>query len=345
MVSKRSIHDSFCRLKSYLWNICTSLMSVDTVKRFDRIIAILIQLQSKRVVKAKELADRFQVSLRTIYRDIRTLENCGVPIVGESGLGYSIMEGYRLPPIMFTREEASSFLAAEKLMQKFTDKSLGAYHKSAMFKVKSVLRGREKDWISALETQVLIDPAQKLFNEKCPNALEVLFESIAEKKQVFLRYSSLREEKPSERNIEPVGIFHENNYWYVLGYCHIRKDYRQFRTDRILQIQRTQQLFTLEHGTLDMYRNKSDTASRTKVRIRVDKDVARYISGGRERYGFISETKHGNQIEMTFMSRDVQNEFPRWYLMFGDFAEIIEPPRLKQRVLELLRKSEKKLTE
>ncbi|HDZ14292.1 hypothetical protein LCGC14_0502410, partial [marine sediment metagenome] len=129
-------------------------MGQETLKRFDRIVAILIQLQSKRIVKAQELADRFEVSLRTIYRDIRTLETSGVPIASEAGIGYSIMEGYRLPPIMFTREEAGSFVAAEKLMQQFTDKSLGAYHQSAMYKVKSILRGKEKDWITALESQV-----------------------------------------------------------------------------------------------------------------------------------------------------------------------------------------------
>ncbi|PHN99329.1 transcriptional regulator, partial [Rhodobacteraceae bacterium 4F10] len=200
-------------------------MSLDTVKRFDRIVAILIQLQSKRIVKAQELADRFQVSLRTIYRDIRTLEASGVPIISEAGVGYSIMEGYRLPPVMFTREEVGSFVAAEKLMQKFVDKSLGNYYESAMMKLKSVLRGREKDWISALESQILVDPTNKLFNDSLPNALETLFESIAEKRQVFLKYQALNRETPSERFVEPVGIYHESGFWYVLAFCHLRIDY------------------------------------------------------------------------------------------------------------------------
>src|SRR5690606_21963461 len=226
-------------MKSYLWNICHAIMSIDTIKRFDRIIAFLTQLQSRRIVKAQYLADRFQVSLRTIYRDIRTLEASGVPIASEAGVGYSIMEGYRLPPVMFTREEAGSFVAAEKLMQKFTDKSLGAYYESAMFKLTSVLRGREKDWVEALESEVSIVPGQELVNEWVPDALEILFESIAEKKQVFLRYGSLREETPSERRLEPVGLFHENGHWYILAYCHLRSDYRQFRTDRIHRIERT----------------------------------------------------------------------------------------------------------
>ena len=112
----------------------------ETPKRFDRIVAILIQLQSKKIVKAQELADRFECSLRTIYRDIRTLEASGVPIYSEAGVGYALMDGYRLPPVMFTREEVSSFIAAEKLMQKFTDPSLGTHYASAMYKLKAVLQ-------------------------------------------------------------------------------------------------------------------------------------------------------------------------------------------------------------
>ncbi|HEA22856.1 MAG TPA: YafY family transcriptional regulator [Pricia antarctica] len=318
-------------------------MGQETLKRFDRIVAILIQLQSKRIVKAQELADRFEVSLRTIYRDIRTLETSGVPIASEAGIGYSIMEGYRLPPIMFTREEAGSFVAAEKLMQQFTDKSLGAYHQSAMYKVKSILRGKEKDWITALESQVRIDPAQALFNEAIPDALEILFESIAEKKQVALKYHSLESEIPSERIIEPVGLFHENNFWYVLGYCQLRKDYRQFRTDRILKIQRTLTDFTLEHGGIDDYRNQSEEQQKTKIRILVDTPIARFMRGTRSQYGYVSEEVKKEGVEMTFMTSFVQEGFSRWYLMFADYATILEPESLKERIRELLKRSEARL--
>lgn len=331
-------------LKSYLWEICYAIMSTDTIKRFDRIVAILVQLQSKRIVKAQELADKFDVSLRTIYRDVRTLEASGVPIISEAGVGYSIMEGYRLPPVMFTREEASSFVAAEKLMQNYVDKSLGSYHESAMLKIKSVLRGSEKDWISTLENQITVDPSQELFNKDLPNALEILFESIAERKQFYLKYHSLQSEHPSERHIEPVGLYHENNFWYLLGFCHYRNDYRQFRTDRMLDIKRTAIPFTKTHGNLEDHLNKSQTElPKTKVVILVDKSVARFISNQKARHGFISEKTIGNQVEMTFMTPYVKDGFARWYIMFADYAEIIEPESLKQDIKAILKRAAERL--
>ncbi len=339
----KALRRAFLRVKSYLWRIYSYVMGLDTIKRFDRIVAILIQLQSRRIVRAQDLADRFEVSLRTVYRDIRTLEASGVPIASEAGVGYSIMEGYRLPPVMFTREEAGSFVAAEKLMQKFTDRTLGSYHESAMYKVKSLLRGSEKDWINALESQVIITPGEVLFNKNIPNALQILFESIATKKQVFLKYRSPESVNPSERHIETVGLFNENQYWYVLAYCHYRNDYRQFRTDRIQDIRSTDKDYLLQHGPLEDYLLKKETAAKTRVRIAVDKAIARHMRTGNPYFGYVSEEKRKDDVVMTFMTTDLHQGFARWYLMFADYATILEPPDLKARVRELLDKASRRL--
>ncbi|UBM59893.1 YafY family transcriptional regulator [Marinilongibacter aquaticus] len=320
-------------------------MSDESVKRFDRIVSILIQLQSKKIVKAQDLADRFEVSLRTIYRDIRTLESSGVPILSEAGVGYSIMDGYRLPPVMFTKEEAGSFVAAEKLMEQFTDDSLGAYFSSAMYKVKSVLRGFEKDWIDAIESQVRINPVEDLFNKDIPNALEIIFESIAEKKQIFLKYRALNADAHTDRLIEPVGLFHERNAWYIMAFCHLRQDYRQFRTDRMLQIKRTETPFVNEHGLLDDYRKKPEEVEKTKVVVRVEKQVARFMRSNCNYYGLQSEELMGEEIEMTFMTREVEHGFLRWFLMFADYATIVEPLSLKIRLREILQEASRKASE
>ncbi len=318
-------------------------MLPDELNRFDRTLAILILLQSRKLVKAQDIADRYGVSLRTIYRDIKSLEAAGVPIIGEAGSGYSIMDGYRLPPVMFTKEEAGSFVAAEKLMQKFTDAGLGAYFQSAMNKVKSVLKGQEKDWIAALEKQVWAEPTSELFNKNVPNALDVLFTSIAEGKQVFLHYHSQAAEHAEQRLIEPVGVFHENNRWYLFAFCHLRNDYRQFRTDRILAIHRTDKAFTQKHGSIDDHR-KQEAANcpQTRVVIVVEKEIVRFIDDSKKYYGFISQQQIGNEVEMIFMTPTLEG-LARWFLMFGDSARIIEPVAFAHCVTTLIEKTRQNL--
>src|SRR6202000_824742 len=124
------------------------------MNRIDRISAILIQLQSRRVVKAGDIAERFNISLRTVERDVKTLEEAGIPLIGEAGIGYSIMDGYRLPPVMFTKEEATAFLTAEKFMDKLTDASTGTNYKSAMYKVRAVLKAADKDFLEQLDNSI-----------------------------------------------------------------------------------------------------------------------------------------------------------------------------------------------
>lgn len=317
----------------------------ESPKRFDRIVAILIQLQSKKIVRAQDLAERFDVSLRTIYRDIRTLEVSGVPIYGEAGTGYSLMDGYRLPPVMFTREEASSFIAAEKLMEQFPDKELGEHYQSAMFKLKAVLKNTDKDLVSDIGAKVLVRNHADVFNEKAPNALAQVFRSIGEKKQIILSYEAIAASEPSLRTIEPVGVFQENQNWYILGFCHLRKDYRQFRTDRIHDIKLTNQDFEQSHDELEKHLGKTTNENLTEIVILVDSYVAKYLKYDRKHYGFVSEKKRGDKTEMTFRTRDVENGFARWFMMFPDCATIVKPESLKTRVAALLQTGLEKLRE
>lgn len=311
-------------------------MKNETIKKFDRIVSILIQLQSKRIVKAQELADRFEVSLRTIYRDIRTLEASGVPIYSEAGTGYSLMEGYRLPPVMFTQEEASSFVAAEKLMQKFTDKIMQEHFSSAMYKVRAILRARDKDWVSNIESQVVMQPMSKKFNENVPDALAALFESIARKTKVHICYKALSGYEETSRTIEPVGVFHQNNFWYVIAYCYLRKDYRQFRVDRIKKLKRTDISFELQHQSVDFYLKEKEEKPKTEVKIQVEKDIARYLHWERNYYGFVKEETVEDKVLMTFEVEDIKIGFPRWFMMFADKATVVEPKELKSNIRELL---------
>lgn len=310
-------------------------MQDESPKRFDRIVAILIQLQSKKIVRAQEMADRFDCSLRTIYRDIRTLEASGVPIYSEAGIGYSLVDGYRLPPVMFTREEASSFIAADKLMQQFSDRELGDHYASAMFKLKAVLRSSEKEMVEEIESKVLVRHVSEFDRSKAPNALASIFRSIGEKLQVKLLYEAIAADQPGERIVEPVGVFHENTFWYIFGYCHLRKDYRQFRTDRIHDIRLTDRKFEMQHEPLETYLNPSNIPT-TLVRIVADKYVVPFMKFDRKHFGFVSEKETPDGCEMTFMTRDLDNGFARWFMMFADLATVLEPISLHARLEELM---------
>ncbi|OYQ44373.1 transcriptional regulator [Flavobacterium cyanobacteriorum] len=315
------------------------------MNRFDRITAILIQLQSKKIVKAQDLADRFGISLRTVYRDIRTLEEAGVPLYGEAGVGYSLVEGYRLPPVMFTKEEAMAFVTAEKLMAQFTDDMLRQNFTSAMFKVKAVLRGSEKDLVENLEENIIVFE-KKRNNTPPPNSLDVLLKATAEKKVVKLLYKSFGNDHASERFVEPLGIFHEHDNWYTIAWCHIREDYRQFRADRIVSVHLTD-LPQQERASLKEYYNlkKQAKASFTmqKAVIKVDKHVALYMQDRKHYFGFVSETEKDDCIEMTFLTESPEDGLARWLLSFGDYIQIVEPQALKDRIIYLLEKSLEKI--
>lgn len=317
------------------------MLEENSPKRFDRIVAIMTQLQSKRIVKAQELADRFEVSLRTIYRDIRSLEASGVPIYGEAGVGYSLVDGYKLPPVMFSRDEAMSFVAAEKLMEKFTDENMKSHFQSAVFKVKSVLRSDEKDWVNSLENRVKVNSNH--LSEHSPEVLNALFESIARKTQLKINYESIDSDAPSERTIEPVGLYHENQFWYILAYCHLRNDYRNFRVSRILSFEKLQDSYQIEHRELEFYLKKEEKISEGKVRLLVDRKVARYLEADRNYYGFVSEKRLGEKVELEFNGNFRENGIARWILMFGDYVEILEPKELKDFTLELLEKVKRNL--
>ncbi len=315
------------------------------MNRFDRITAILIQLQSKKVVKAQDLADRFGISLRTVYRDIRTLEEAGVPLYGEAGVGYSLVDGYRLPPVMFTREEAMAFVTAEKLMARFTDNALGQNFTSAMFKVKAVLRGTEKDLVENLEENIIVFE-RKRNSTPPPDSLDVLLKATAEKKVVKLLYKTFGKDEPTERLVEPLGIFHEHENWYTIAWCHLREEYRQFRADRIVSAQLTDMPQQERTSLKEYYElNKQAKAAFTlqKAVIKVDRHVAQYMQDRRHYFGFVSEEVKDNYVEMTFLTESLEEGLARWLLTFADYIEVVEPHALKDRIIHLLEKSLEKI--
>ncbi|WP_207426282.1 YafY family protein [Pedobacter sp. SYSU D00535] len=307
------------------------------MNRIDRISAILIQLQTRRVVKAQEIADRFGISLRTVYRDVKALEEAGVPVIGEAGLGYSLVEGYRLPPVMFTREEAIAFLTAEKLVEKLTDTSTSSNYKSAMYKIKAVLRTSERDFLENLDAHIEVLKSRRQSEGIADfGFIQTILKSIAERKVLAINYFTHYRQTFTQRCIEPVGVFYLDSFWHLFAFCKMRNDYRDFRLDRISDLKITDEGFHKEHPSLRKYLEQLyEDRELQEVVIQVEKRTHLFLESQKYYHGFVSETEKDDFVEMSFLTAHLE-AFARWFLMYGDKATIVTPTELKDRVGAIL---------
>ncbi|TVZ10664.1 HTH domain-containing protein [Cellulophaga sp. RHA_52] len=218
--------------------------------RLVRLTEIVTQLQSKRIVTATELAAKYKVSIRTIYRDIRTLEQSGIPIYTEEGKGYSLVDGYKLPPVMFTEEEANALITAEQIVNKNKDISFIEKYSSAVEKIKSVLKYSQRDKSSLLTER--LDIRTNLEKHVTSNHLMQLQIALTNYKLLQISYLSLQNVK-TKRTIEPFALIHNNDNWVLIAFCRLRKDFRAFRVDCIQQLVMLSTSFDPHKLTLQEY--------------------------------------------------------------------------------------------
>jgi predicted DNA-binding transcriptional regulator YafY len=305
------------------------------MNRIDRLTAMLIHLQSKKVVKAEEMSNRFEISLRTVYRDVKALMEGGVPIGSEAGKGYFIVDGYHLPPVMFTQDEASSMMMAGKFVEKMTDKSVRKAFESAMYKIKAVLSESEKDHLDHLQSliEVYVSPRSAQNQGEFPDHFITEIQRAVVQKQVLkLDYISNTEELTS-REVEPIGLFYYSAAWHLIAWCRLRNGYRDFRADRIKDLKNTtknfegRNLLSLQEYFRTMFQANEGLV---KAIIVFDKASLR----GKPVYGSISQTDLGTKIRAEFMMDNVSH-MARWLMMFGSAAEVEEPELLRTTIAEL----------
>ncbi len=221
--------------------------------RLSRLTAILTQLQSKRIVTAKQLATKHEVSVRTIYRDIRTLEKSGIPIITEEGKGYSIMEGYHLPPVIFTEEEANALITIEQLAIKNKDSSLVKNTTSAIEKIKALLRYSQKGDVDLLANRIYFNGNNN--EEKTSNNLMQIQSAITQYKVLKINYFS-SEKKRTTRNIEPFALYSIHGDFILVAFCRLRNEFRHFRIDFIESFVAENETFSPHAMTIKEYFEK-----------------------------------------------------------------------------------------
>lgn len=309
------------------------------MNRIDRLTAILIHLQTKRIVKAEEIGNRFEISLRTVYRDVKALMEAGVPIGSEAGKGYFIVDGFHLPPVMFTQEEANAMLMASKLVERMTDKSIQKTYESALMKIKSVLPDNEKDHLETLHAYIKVFNSTPARESEFPDHfLSDIQKAIVQKQAIRMEYFSHNQGELTERNIEPIGLFYYSLSWHLIAWCRLRNGYRDFRTDRIKTLTITsttfdaRNLFTLQEYLQSLKQANHDMQ---EVIVLLDKPLIGYMISAKHYYGYVSEEDRGDKVCMHFMTGNLRY-FCRGILMQGNTIQIESPKEAKGIVAELV---------
>lgn len=304
------------------------------MNRTDRLNAILIQLQSKRIVKAQEIADRFEISLRTVYRDIRALEEAGVPIGAEAGVGYFLQESYHLPPVMFTTEEASALLFGEKLIEKMSDEKMKKDFGSALYKIKAVLKPDEKDYLEKLHDRIAVYNYNSMGNRYQQLRLNEIKDALVNKKVLKIKYESKFAEEAVCREVEPIGLCNYSSRWHLFAWCRLRQNYRDFRLDRILDFEVTTENFKgKQHLSIGEYMTTTSPFSNTaNITLLVPQKRKKFIEDTKYWYGFLEEIEDGEFYRMKFSNEDL-NGFAIWILNTGCHAKVEEPLQLQNIIL------------
>jgi len=198
------------------------------MRRADRLFQIIQFLRTRRVTTAFWLAERLEVSERTIYRDIKDLMLSGVNIEGEAGVGYVVRRGFDLPPLMFSKEEISALTLGARLVESWTDASLATAAQSALSKIETAL---PDDLKASLDNTLLFSPFTRITPEISTTMAEIRF-AADNRRKVSLQYSRA-DGRASDRIIWPLGLFFWGSVWTIGAWCELRNTFRIFRLDRI----------------------------------------------------------------------------------------------------------------
>ncbi len=301
------------------------------MNRTDRLLAIVLQLQARQRVRAEDLAAIFEVSKRTIYRDVLTLNETGVPIVSVPGQGYSMLEGYFLPPLTFTSEEAVLLLlGADFVARNFDDQYRGAAQ-SASQKIVTVLRPELREEVEYVQRSV----------QFVALGAPVVLETLQRLRQAIMQHRTVRfgyrtrgqtdsAELVSFRDADPYALIHIGGAWMLIAYCHSRRDQRHFRLSRMEHVTLLDRVFT---RPADFKFQLSDDEDRTViVRALFDLETARRVQEAPSFYE-VAQAERADGLLVTFAVRQ-PDDLLRWLLGWGAQVRVLEPPSLRERLAD-----------
>ena len=211
------------------------------MSQLSRLISTLTLLRSKRILTATELAEKYDVSIRTIYRDIRKLEEAGVPVYTIEGMGYSLMDNYTVAPVQFTEKQANALITAQHVVNQSKDASFISDFNDALVKIKSVFKSSIQEKSESLSARIHVFNWE--YEDFSSDALSEVQLAITNLNYIEIDYQKVNDSTSSFRTIEPCAMYSTNNKWILIAWCHLRNDYRAFRIDRIRHFKILEKIF------------------------------------------------------------------------------------------------------
>jgi predicted DNA-binding transcriptional regulator YafY len=297
------------------------------MNRTDRLLAIVLELQRKGQQRAEDLAASFEVSIRTIYRDVQALSEAGVPVVAIQKKGYSLAEGYFLPPLRFTTEEALILALGSEFMGHNFDRQYRAAAQAAYRKIDAVLSEELRQDIGYLTTNISFFAANPL-DEQQLETLRLLRTSIAEHRTVRFQYARkiVAASNTTIREVDPYSLARLSNDWLLMGYCHLRQDIRVFRLGRMEQVRVLEQKFD---RPVDFRPDWIAASEQRPVEVTAlfDLEVTHWVQEARP-FSVVAEETTPEGLLLTLRVRDERDIF-QWLLSWGKHVRVISPESLR----------------
>jgi predicted DNA-binding transcriptional regulator YafY len=300
-----------------------------------RLISIILMLQRRGTIKASELAEELGVSERTVHRYMGMLDELGIPIYSERGPygGFSLIRGYRLPPLIFTPEEATALYLGAELVKDIWGASYFDAAVAATAKLDNVLPDTLLEEVQQAQRGLLVTGWLRRDYGPWAPILDDLRHAVARRRQLQMVYQSFHRQV-SQRTVDPYALALQWGNWYLVGHCHLRNELRTFRVDRIEKVEPTAVTFEVPAGfsarehLLRMAQERPATYYRVVVRF--DPEVAHVVRERREAWQDLTEHGDGS-VTLAFDASDLA--WPsRWVLTYQDKATVVGPPELAARV-------------
>jgi predicted DNA-binding transcriptional regulator YafY len=311
-----------------------------TLNRTERLFALVLLLQNRPNMTSRELAEHFDVSRRTIFRDMRALGEAGVPLTYAEGGGYEILEGYQLPPLMFSAREAATLLIGASFTKLQPDPSLQEDADAVAMKIREVLPDSVREYIDRLQKRIVLDPywlhAFRARPEEEGRWYD-LSEAVARQRQVQMKYLVKSRGEVTQRTVDPLGLVYYTDHWNLIAYDHLREAIRNFRLDHIQNMFVLSKSFEPPEGfDLEEYLEERGRGSQNRrIRLRFAKTAYRWAR--RDVPAQIEDEREtDDHVEITF---DFENldYVAEWLMRYGTDVEVLAPDDLQAAVREKAR--------